>query len=339
MPLRIADALMIKAALLILALALQPATRPADPAARREVRVATWNVENWEDHFIADKLKGVKLPPEGEGELLAEAVKLMAERNDEDNWEIARVLLDPQFSPDVLVIQEGPSQEQLDKFNKEWLDGLYETAVVFPGNSTRGQTLGLMLKPGFKLVERRDKFFEMPDPAGTNERGGRLFARGPAFALIESPGGLRLWVGTTHQKSKYGNDVAVTQWRNREAEATRQIMADLRDAGPTKNLVLLGDMNDELGIQSYELEGGGDVITTLAGPPEGGFVLLTRELAESGYCSFMGYWRDRYRSFIDHVVISREATPLVRDVAVFDSPEARLASDHLPVYVDLLPPE
>ena len=114
-------------------------------------------------------------------------------------------------------------------------------------------------------------------------------------------------------------------------------MRQLRDAGP-KDVILLGDCNDELGIQSYELEGGGDVMENLAGPPADGFVLLTRPMAQTGQASFMGYWKDRYRSLIDHVVMSREMTGDVQDVRVFDSPWARVASDHLPVYVDLLPP-
>ena len=309
-------------------------TRPADVL--HPIRVATWNVENWHTHFTAERLKG-KIPKEvdGQDDPVGDALREVAREDDEDNWEIGQVFLDPAFSPDVVVIEEGPSQANLEQFNKEWLKGLYETVIVFPGNSTRVQTVGMMLKPGFKAVERKDQYYQMPDPVG-NDRGGKLFARGPAFVLVESPGGYRFWVGVTHQKSKGGNDVDVTKWRNREAMATHQIMRELHAQGP-KDVVLLGDMNDELGVQSYELEGGGDAIENLCGPAADGFVLLTRPLAETGQATFMGYWKDRYRSMIDHVVMSREMTPAVKDVRVFDSPWARVASDHLPVYVDLQP--
>ena len=108
------------------------------------------------------------------------------------------------------------AQEELEAFNKKWLKGAYETAIVFPGNSGRGQTLGMLAKPGFKIVDRKDQYHLEPD-TGKNARGERLFARGPAFVLIESPSGYRFWVGVTHQKSKSDNSVDVTQWRNREA--------------------------------------------------------------------------------------------------------------------------
>jgi len=39
-----------------------------------------------------------------------------------------------------------------------------------------------MAKPGFKIIERKDKYYEEADAVG-NERGNRLFARGDAYGI------------------------------------------------------------------------------------------------------------------------------------------------------------
>ena len=310
-----------------------PDAQAAPASAPATIRLATWNIENWRDHFQAAKMRGTPRPDDEEHDQLRFTERF---QNDEDNWEIAQVLLDPAFSPDVLVFQEGPVQADLEAFRDQWLEGAYETAIVFESNTERDQTIGLLMKPGFTVVERADQYYTMPDAADVNPRGDRLFARGPAFVLVEAPGGYRFWVGTTHQKSKSGNSAAVTVWRNAEAAATRQIMGELRDRGPD-DVILLGDMNDELGVGEFEDEAGGDVIANLVGPADGGFLLATKDLAEQGAISYTGYWRPRYRSFIDHIVLTQQAADQVKAVGVLDTPWARVASDHLPVYVDLRP--
>jgi endonuclease/exonuclease/phosphatase family metal-dependent hydrolase len=141
-------------------------------------------------------------------------------------------------------------------------------------------------------------------------------------------------VGVTHQKSKSGNNAEITAWRNREAKRTHEIMKQLEAAGPS-DVVLLGDMNDELGIQEYEQQAGGDVVTNLVGPPSDGFILATKRLIDAGQISYGGYWRPDHRSFIDQIVISKSMQPEVREVNVFTDGLARASSDHYPVYVKL----
>ncbi len=314
----------------------QPQAQPqaqTQPAVPETIRVATWNIENWNDHFEANRLRSTTAPALEEDVELREGERY---QNDEDNWEISQVILDPAFSPDILVFQEGCSQDDLDYFNERWLQDAYETAIIFPGNSTRVQTLGILIKPGFTIVENADQYFQEPDPNDLNPGSDLLFARGPAFVLIEAPGGYRFWVGTTHQKSKSGNSVEATQWRAGEAAATHAIMQELRNQGPL-DVILLGDMNDEAGIQEFEAEAGGDVMATLVGPPAAGLLLATKDLADQGAISFTGYWNPRYRSFIDHIVMTQETADQVRTVGVYDTPWARVASDHLPVYVDIVP--
>jgi endonuclease/exonuclease/phosphatase family metal-dependent hydrolase len=306
------------------------------PAAAEETfTVATWNIENWHTNFEGHRMRQATRPatrPVTEEQM--EVMRQEGYQNDEDHWEVAQVVQDPAFSPDVLVVQEGATKSDLEFFNKRWLDSAYATVVQFPSNTDRNQHLNLLLKPGFKLVERRDQYYKDPD-AVPNDRGNRLFARGPAFALVETPGGYRFWVGTTHQKSKQGGDnPAWVQWRNREALRTHQIMRELERTGPN-DVILLGDMNDTLGVDELEADNGGDPIANLVGPPEDGFALATKPLADKKEFSYGGYWRTDHRSLIDHVVVSGAMKDQVKDVRVLKTPLASVASDHYPVVVTL----
>jgi endonuclease/exonuclease/phosphatase family metal-dependent hydrolase len=304
----------------------------SSPSTAESITLATYNVEHFETHFDAYRLSRTPEGRQATG-LLKDLLDAERVQNDEDNWEVAQVITDPAFDPDVLVVQEGCTQSNLEYFNKRWLRSAYATVIVFPSNTDRNQHLGLLLKPGFKVIERRDRYHLEKDPV-KKDLTDRLFARGPAFVLVQTPGGYRLWVGVTHQKSKSDNSVDVTQWRNREARRTHEIMRELAKAG-SDDVILLGDMNDELGVGEFEAEGGGDTIANLVGPAEHQFVLVTEALAKSGEISFGGYWNPKYRSFIDHVV----ATPAMKDqiekAEVFRGSLAASASDHYPVVVKI----
>jgi endonuclease/exonuclease/phosphatase family metal-dependent hydrolase len=62
-------------------------------------------------------------------------------------------------------------------------------------------------------------------------------------------------------------------------------------------------------------------------------VLATKPLAESGKISFGGYGSPRFRSFIDHIVLSPAMKSQVQEVNVVTDGLARAASDHYPVYI------
>jgi endonuclease/exonuclease/phosphatase family metal-dependent hydrolase len=111
-------------------------------------------------------------------------------------------------------------------------------------------------------------------------------------------------------------------------------MKELEAADPS-DVMLLGDMNDELGIQEFEQQAGGDVVTNLVGPASDGFILATKPLIDAGQISYGGYWRPDHRSFIDQIVMSKSMQPEVREVKVFTDGLARASSDHYPVYVKL----
>ena len=313
-------------------------------AGAEEITVATYNVELWDHHFMAHK---ASTQPIGKDPAVQEILAELRKKNDEDNWETAQVIVDPKFNPDILVLEEACDQDDLRYFNKRWLNNAYETAITFPTNTDRHQNLDLLMKKDFKILERRDKYYLERDSVG-NTRGSRLFARGPAFVKVRTPGGYVFWVGVTHMKSKnYGSDavaastneaearprrVEITKWRNREAVRTHQIIKDLQKDGPA-DVMLLGDMNDSVGLDEYEGEGGGDAIMNLVGPPADGLVLLTKPLADAKQISFNGYWRDRFRELIDHVIITPSMKDQIVEVKIFQNGFTSVASDHFPVMV------
>ena len=321
-------------------------------ARAEEIKIATYNVEMWDDSFAAHAAATQPIAKDPAG---AELLRKLRRENDEDNWEVAQVILDPRFSPDVLLVQEGPDQSDLRFFNNRWMQQAYQTVEVLPSNTNRNQHLCVMLKAGFKILQRRDRYRNEPDPAGANDRGNRLFARGPVFVLVQSPSGYKFWVGTTHQKSKNPGSITdaagkrlpddapeVTQrriddtkWRNREAQRTHKIIKELEQAGPS-DVILLGDMNDSPDLDDAEKSAGAETTALLVGPPSAGLLLLTKPLADAKKISFHNYGDTRHRAFIDHAVATSSMKGQVLEVKVMDDvPLARVASDHFPVMVKI----
>jgi endonuclease/exonuclease/phosphatase family metal-dependent hydrolase len=318
-------------------------------AQAEEIKLATYNIEYFDRHFLAHRYANHPVSQDAAGKEILEELR---KKNDEDNWQTAEVILDSKFNPDILVIEEGCEEADLKYFNHRWLNDAYATVIQFPSNTERRQHLNLLMKPGFKILEKRDQYYLEPDPVG-NERGSRLFARGPAFVKVSSPSGYVFWVGVTHMKSKNvgpsederkgdkdGREsdqtrkkkIEATKWRNREAVRTHQIIKELEKVGPNR-VLLLGDMNDSLGLDPYEPEGGGDALANLVGPPEDGLILATRTLADSKQHSFNGYWRTGFRELIDHVIATPAMKNQVLDVRIISDGLAKVASDHFPVMV------
>lgn len=319
-------------------------------AQAEEFTVATYNIEVFDHHFMAHR---ASTQPIAHDPAAKDILDELRKKNDEDNWETAQVILDPKFAPDILVIEEGCDEGDLRYFNHQWLHDAYETTIVFPTNTDRHQNLCLLMKKGFTILQRKDQYYREPDPVG-NERGGRLFARGPAFVKVKTPSGYVLWVGVTHMKSKnvgsggasagasargastqpdeHQRKIDATKWRNREAARTHQIIKELEAAGP-RDVMLLGDMNDALGLDDIEPAAGGDAIANLVGPPSDGLILATKPLADAHQNSFNGYWRDRYRELIDHVVITPSMQKQIEEVKIFHDCFTDVSSDHFPVMV------
>jgi hypothetical protein len=306
-------------------------------AGAEEIRISTYNIENWRLRFdVRAFVEWAKTQPQSDP--LDQLIRSERNQDDEDNWEIAEVIKAPAVNADILLFQEGCNQEDLEYFNKRWLGEMYKTVKVFKSNTNRDQHIGIMLKEGFEILETREDYHLEKDTVAkdwlkADEDGGddmvkenRLFARGPAFVKVKSPGGYVFWVGTNHQKSKGGNNVAVAGWRLREAQRTKQIIGELAKDGT--DVVFGGDLNDELGLNEFEQEAGGCAIAVFDG---GDTVLATKPLAEKGEISFGGYMRDRFRSLIDHFVVSKSLVDRISSTSVYRDGLAPVASDHYPV--------
>lgn len=340
-------------------------------AADEVVTVATYNVEHFQSHFYAHELTGKLSQEKKDDPDIKEMLYQLRHANDLANWETAQVITDPAVNPDILVIEEGCTQDNLEFFNKRWLDGAYATAITFPTNTgERNQHLNMLLKPGFKVLKRNDQYHLEKDTVEHARRdgeaeGNRLFARGPAFCLVQSPSGYTFWVGVTHQKSKligFGREEeaavrkanagqskaeieakvkaakdaagkSTAEWRNREAKRTHAIMKELAAGGDSDDVLLLGDMNDDLGQDEYEKLAGADAIDLLVGPAADGFALVTKPLIDKGEISFGGYFKPDYRSFIDQVIATPAMKGQVTDVHVYRDGLAKVSSDHYPVVV------
>ncbi|MEM6313631.1 MAG: endonuclease/exonuclease/phosphatase family protein [Planctomycetota bacterium] len=308
--------------LIALALLLQPTTAPAETT---DVRVVSYNIENFAQNFTAYALDKKYRQNDAVPEDLKNFIRYERRADREENYEVAEVI--KAMKPDILAVQESAKLEDLAYFNEEFLDNYFGTIQQMPTNTTRDQHLTIMLRPGFEVVDIVT-LYEVPDVNDYNDRGDRLFARGAGFVLIKTPEGRQFWVGNTHQKSKGGNSVRTTRWRNLEATTTRDKAIELAASAP---VLLVGDMNDTLGVGEFEAEGGGDVMTNLSA----GLTLLTRKLSDEGVETFKGYGGSRYGGFIDHALATENMLPFVKHVEVFTGSLTDTASDHLPVVVDL----
>src|SRR4029079_14518386 len=76
----------------------------AIPLHAEEIKVATYNVELFDKHFLAHR---ASTQPIGKNPEAKEILDELRKKNDEDNWETAQVILAPKFSPDILVMEEA----------------------------------------------------------------------------------------------------------------------------------------------------------------------------------------------------------------------------------------
>ena len=102
------------------------------------ITLATYNIEHFNNRFEGYRLG--KLQEAQQPGLVKDLVDAEKKQNEEDQWEIAQVISDPAFNPDILVIEEGCTESNLKYFNKRWLNEAYETVVVFPTTPTASNT-------------------------------------------------------------------------------------------------------------------------------------------------------------------------------------------------------
>ena len=314
-----------------LALALFTPSAEAEPG-RGPVRIATWNIENMSKLFDQSRLP---YRSQNRQELYDD---------EEDLLEIALVLKQDRFDPDVLVLQEAASQQSLERFNTKWLDDKYAFVKQYKSNS-KGQWTAILAKPGFKVIETRS-YAGVEDPVDDPKLGDAkryygenvLYPRGPAFAQIRTPDGTVMWIGTTHIKSKYGNNAAVTRWRIRQVKKLREIASELGE--DTKRVAILGDFNDTFGRDNFEQKVDQDAIQAMLEHKEDqAMVSPTQSLAQDQPTAgtYHATLKPGNPSFIDHVFVSPALDEAIIDTTIIDPPIAHVASDHLPVMITVDP--
>ncbi len=280
-----------------------------------QVKVATYNVEHFMKMFDQQRM------PERSREMTE------FYRDEEDQYEVARVISLPEMDPDIICIQECCDQEMLELFNNEMLKGKYSFVKVFNGNSD-SQMLAMMAKKGFEPV-KIDEYYQMKD-AGYRDGTSDLFGRGPAFVKFETPGGNMLWVGTTHAKSKYNDSANIVKWRARQVDTLREICEKYIEQGDIY-VCLQGDFNDSFGKDKNEEKAGIDAVARAL---EGKHLLkcATKKLQDSGKNSYHCKIKPpTYRSFLDHVFMSEKLSDRLETIRLIEDPIAEVASDHLPV--------
>src|SRR5688500_19185291 len=101
------------------------------PARGESIKLATYNIEHFSENFMGHRV-ATSQPALANDPNVKQLLDKVKYENDEDNWEVAQVILDQRFSPDVLVLQEGCQQKDLEFFNKRWLNHAYATLITFP---------------------------------------------------------------------------------------------------------------------------------------------------------------------------------------------------------------
>lgn len=181
------------------------------------------------DREPADPTQDVEIVAKGRAEWIG-WVELATTVADETGVEMtARVIKD--VDADVLAIVEAEDRPSLQRFNQEFLGGMYRHVMLVDGNDARGIDVGLLTKPGFEIHTIRS-YVDLEDAQG------QVFSRDCPVYRVLTPGGA-IHVAVNHFKSQSGGGGPK---RRRQAEAVRRIVDDLVADG--ERVVVLGDLNE-----------------------------------------------------------------------------------------------
>lgn len=291
------------------------------PKADGTIRLATYNVENLFDGDDNPELSGRyedidDTKPEPELIALADTIR--------------------RLDADVLALQEIESAAALDEFIQVHLPGLYEHVVSIDAGDERGIEQAVLSRYPITHTENWPQLplgGVHPDKYGDQEN----WYAGEPIAFHRSPlrvdvdvDGYALTMFVVHQKSGRFSEY----WRIAEATKLSEMVGELTDAEPARNIAVLGDFNatvDQMPMQIFLNSG---LIDAHAGEP--------------------GPERTSHASGrrIDFILVSAALEPEVVDGSGFilgtparpagsnwrtTPPPPGYASDHYPVAVDLLP--
>jgi len=151
----------------------------------------------------------------------------------------ARVIND--LNADVIALVEAESRPALIHFGKALMPAVggkaYDHVMLIDGNDDRGIDVAIMAKAGYAITEIRSHVDD-------KDTKGQIFSRDCAEYVIATPTGQRLIVLVNHLKSKgFGSQATSNAKRKRQADRTKAIYDDLRQAGE-KFIAVVGDFND-----------------------------------------------------------------------------------------------
>ena len=283
----------------------------AHPSPAAEIRVATYNVENY-----------LQMTRRVDGRLRQNAGKPEPEKQ-----AVARMIAD--IRPDILGLMEIGEPRQLEDLRRR----LVQAGLDFPHSEylqAADPSRHLVLLSRFPIVERHS-LADLPLRLGTLTLHS---PRGLLDVTVETSPGNRLRILCLHLKAKL--EVAEydeRQLREAEAESVRRHVRDILRADPETRLVVMGDFNATKNERS---------LRTLAGKPEWPDSLRPLPLADDRGESWTEYWgaADIY-SRIDYIMVSRRLEP---DIDPDRSGIARPsfwkdASDHCPLFVSIKVPD
>ncbi len=275
-----------------------------------EIRVASYNVENY-----------ILMPRRIGNRMTSNAGKPASEKE-------AVVRMIGTIHPDVLGLMEIGEPRQLEDLQRRLSKAGFDYPYVeyLQGNDT---TRHLALMSRYPIVERHSRG-DLP----LWVQGMTLHSpRGILDVTVEPVPGYRLRILCVHLKAK----LEVAEYKEgelREAESreVRRTVRDILSADPATRLVLMGDFNDTKNEKP---------IWQIQGKPEWPDSLHALPLADDRGEFWTEYWAgaDVY-SRIDYIMVSRK---LDADIDTAHSGIARpsfwsQASDHCPVYITITPP-
>ncbi len=181
------------------------------------------------DREPADPTQDVEIVATGRGDWIG-WVELATTVTDETGIAMtAKVIQD--IDADILAIVEAEDRPSLQRFNREFLSGMYRHVMLVDGNDPRGIDVGIMTKPGFEIRTIRSHV-DLVDPSG------QVFSRDCPVYRVITPGGA-IHIAVNHFKSQSGGGGST---RRRQAAAVRAIVDELVYAG--ERVIVLGDLNE-----------------------------------------------------------------------------------------------
>lgn len=285
-----------------------------EPAANKQVRVASFNVENF-------------LSPGSDLDLSTVTPEEYALKRNRIVDAIGRLLK----RPDVVAVQEVKNKEILDDVARH-LGGY--TAYLKEGNDERGIDVGFLVKDSVKADNVRQLGNNEPNPtdAKCSDVNGLLFDRPPLAIDIKAKGGIKFTMFSNHFASKGSPD------KCREAQAAF-VRDQVQNVESHKGqAIVAGDLN------AFEDEGALKVLQDGKSTLDN---LWNRAPEQERY----SYQFSGKLQTLDHVLVTDGLEPLVRDFqyAHFDNdyyqrdggygpdgqPDGHKVSDHDPPVLTL----